>query len=201
MTPNCYGGGLELGLESGVAILLYGFILEEVPDRHEEEVNISPHPVVIDWNAPQPVDARGTGYEGAGDLRTATLEPEDIDQIERELRLRIPSFLRAWMRANPFEGFIDEPDALTFLRDALIADNVRLRRNGYYGREWPSHLFWIGNDGGGGAYFVESGREKDRIYYYDWNEGIGSVVGTENSDAETPQEFLESIKDLYNVPD
>ncbi len=50
----------------------------------------------------------------------------------------------------------------------MSANNLWRERD-YYGRPWPENAFWVGSDGGGGAYFIVCDSDTDSaVYYIDW---------------------------------
>ena len=158
----------------------------------------------MDWTTHQPIDDREFSFDEDSDSRRMVLAEDDIAQIERELRVEIPSFIKHWMVSNPVKDFFDDPQIYFVYRDYLIETYVRLRRDGYYGRVWPSDLLWISSDPGAGAYFVQSGSDRKMIYWFDWESGErgeNEFVSIGKSESETPDEFLATLAEFHNDPD
>ena len=121
---------------------------------------------------------------------------EDVQVIESELRIVVPEFLRRWLMENPFRDLPDEARCLVYHRDQLIHQNIELRRAGYYGRKWPDRLLWIGDDRGGGAYFVDVTENPAAVYWYDWEEGEGDTVLPESAERHAPEKFIRYISEI-----
>lgn len=121
---------------------------------------------------------------------------DEVVDVEIELRLVVPDFLRRWLIENPFSDCDHDKCQLMCHKDHIIRYNVKQRREGYYGREWPENLLYIGNDGGGGAYFVDTEEKEDAVYWYDWEQGEGDTVLPIYSTRHTPEEFLNNVLDL-----
>jgi len=145
------------------------------------------------WKQPQPIDWRRMDAKLVEDWRTVNMSEQDVDMLEKELNLVVPDFLRHWLLLNPFASRDSDTRALMCSRDHVIDDNVKLRRDGYYGRLWPESLLYIGDDWGGGAYFVDTKQAVPMVYYYDWESDEGDTVLPEYSKAYTDDEFLEEI--------
>ncbi len=150
-----------------------------------------------DWTSPQPIDEREVVLGDDEPLwHKRTLSVEDIEQLENELLIEVPEFLRSWMGSNPLSEIPDGSRALAFHRDFLIKKNVEVRRGGYYGRDWPENLLWLGDDWGAGAYYVDTRAAGPAIYYYDWEDGEGDVVTPSVSEKFAPENFVSMIGDL-----
>ena len=120
----------------------------------------------------------------------------DIGIVESELCITVPSFLKRWFLQNPFRNFPHPTRCLVCNRDRLIHENIVLRRQGYYGREWPDQMLWIGDDWSGGAYFVDASENSPGIFWYDWEEGKGEMVLPAYSERHSPDEFIDYISRL-----
>jgi hypothetical protein len=119
----------------------------------------------------------------------------EIAEVEAALALAIPAFLKLWFLENPLSRCGTEHTSLICDRKQIIDENTRLRKEGYYGRLWPKEYLWIGQDGGGGAYFVSVGGGAPSVYWYDWEEGSGTVVDIANSEKVSADEFLRREKE------
>ena len=148
----------------------------------------------INWSDPEPIDDRQVDLTEPPDWRALQMSDSDIRVIEAELRLFVPPFLREWFIENPFRDLATQHRALVCDRDRIIHGNVELRREGFYGRDWPERLLWVGDDWGGGAYFVDVAESSPAVYWYDWEEGKGDVVLAANSERRSPEEFLQFVK-------
>lgn len=148
---------------------------------------------VFDWAAPQPIDAREV--DCPWHYHKLRMNPADVDRLERELHLKVPGFLRQWFLENPLRDD-DSTRALICHADLLIQENVKLRRKGVCGRTWPESLLWIGDDWGGGEYFVDATLAEPAVFYFDIESGQDEIVLSEESESHTPEEFIRYIKSL-----
>jgi cell wall assembly regulator SMI1 len=89
----------------------------------------------------------------------------DVDQIERELGIKVPADYRAVVTNYP------APDAA---KDALydhptyvIDDNRRVREGPLWGVNWPTKYLVVGADGSGGIYCIEVERQQSPVIYFD----------------------------------
>lgn len=150
-----------------------------------------------DWKKPQPIDSREITDLSDAELRERPMSDEDIATIERELEVKIPSFLATWFKYDPFSGVPGVSVQFSTHRDHIISENVRLRRDGYYGSDWPDELLWIGDDGGGGAFYADCRQEEDLVYYVDWEVGDGSPVGADWSEVYSAFDYLTKVKGWF----
>lgn len=148
-----------------------------------------------DWKQSQPIDDREVTVLTDKELREKPMTDEDVATIERELGIKIPSFLVAWFKCDPFSDVAGVSIQFSTHRDYIISENVRLRRDGYYGSDWPDPLLWIGDDGGGGAFYVDCRLAEDLVYYVNWEEGDASPVGADWSEVYSPSEYLSKVKE------
>jgi len=150
----------------------------------------------MDWSKRQPIDDWEVDLTEPLDWRLLRMSEDEVNVLESELHLTVPDFLRRWLIDNPFRNFPEQTRCLVCNRDRLISENVELRREGYYGRNWPENLLWIGDDWAGGAYFVDVTEKSAAVYWYDWEEGRGDIVLPENSERHEPEEFIQYIAGL-----
>jgi len=150
----------------------------------------------MNWLERQPIDSRTVDLTEPVDWRVLRMSEDDVGVLEAELGITIPNFLRQWLIGNPFRDLPEQTRALICARDRLIHTNVELRREGYYGRKWPEHLLWIGDDWSGGAYFVDLTEKQPSVYWYDWEQGEGDTVLPGNSERHAADEFIEYVARL-----
>lgn len=93
------------------------------------------------------------------------MNPHEIARIERHFHLSLP------------EGYVRVIGGSTARRlgaMALETDASRLkeaneghRRDCPWGFEWRSSFWWIGEDGAGGFYFIDTAEGSSTVYYFD----------------------------------
>ena len=145
----------------------------------------------MSWSDPQPIDLREVDLTEPPDWRLLRMTEADITILESELRISVPAFLKQWLTTNPFRDFPQQKRCLVCHRDRLIHENIQLRREGYYGRKWLDELLWIGDDWGGGAYFVNVREDCPGVYWYDWEQGKGDTVLPMYSERNSPEKFIQ----------
>lgn len=99
----------------------------------------------------------------------------DLDRVERELGVRLPSDYRALVltypvglgKSGPDYELLDDPGQ-------LIAANRLLREEGFFGSPWPAHFFSFGGDGFGNEYYLDLRREPSPVYFADHEGAIDS---------------------------
>jgi hypothetical protein len=93
---------------------------------------------------------------------------DDLDRVESELGIRLPSDYRALVIAYPVGLGRSGPD-YELLDDSqqLIAINRLLREEGFFGSPWPAHFFSFGGDGCGNEYYLDLRREPSPVYFAD----------------------------------
>lgn len=85
---------------------------------------------------------------------------DQLDRVERELGIRLPSNYRALVVTYPAGLGSSGPDyELLDDPEQLIAINRRLREEGFFGMPWPAHFFSFGGDGTGNEYYLELDRD------------------------------------------
>jgi hypothetical protein len=93
---------------------------------------------------------------------------DDLDRVERELGIRLPSEYRALVLTYPVGLGTAGPDTqLLDLPEQLIAINRSLRSHGFSGEAWPAHFFTFGGDGHGNHYYLDVRREPSPVYFAD----------------------------------
>jgi hypothetical protein len=107
----------------------------------------------------------------------------------------MPGFLKLWFQQNPLATCRSEHHSLICDKRTIIRENLKLRKEGYYGRLWPSEYLWIGSDAGFGAYYVSTTGSQPLVYWYDWEEGEGSIVDVSNSEEQSAGEFLRAMRE------
>jgi hypothetical protein len=92
---------------------------------------------------------------------------EDFQRIEAELSVTLPNFYKKTMADHPFPRGDAANFGLCNSPDEIIKENTISRKNGFFGAQWPSHLFIIGFDGLGNYSFVNLGESAGRVYFAD----------------------------------
>lgn len=92
----------------------------------------------------------------------------DLDRVEHDLGIRLPSDYRALVLAYPAGLGAGGPD-YELLDDAsqLIAINRLFREQGFFGLPWPPHFFSFGGDGNGNEYYLDLRTEPSPVYFAD----------------------------------
>jgi hypothetical protein len=117
----------------------------------------------------------------------------DIARIESALDVRLPDAYRQTLRDNPlaYSRSNLEPNAVCMNAEIIIEYNLCSRSEGYYGRNWPLHYLWIGDDYGGGAYFLKTDSDL-RVFYVNWESNDHQLDDLETLDSwPTLHRFLE----------
>jgi cell wall assembly regulator SMI1 len=93
---------------------------------------------------------------------------DDLDRIERELGIRLPSDYRALVLTYPAGLGASGPD-YELLDDAsqLIALNRLFREQGFFDLPWPPHFYSFGGDGNGNEYYLDLRKEPSAVYFAD----------------------------------
>ena len=93
---------------------------------------------------------------------------EDLEQIEQELGITLPHDYRELMLTYPFapDSFANDCDLPNDPR-RLIDTNCDLRRDGFFGMEWPNHYFSMGGDGSGNEHFIDLRRNPSPVFLAD----------------------------------
>jgi cell wall assembly regulator SMI1 len=93
---------------------------------------------------------------------------DDLDRIEHELGIRLPSEYRALALTYPLGRGPSGPD-YELLDDAnqIIAINRLFREQGFFGMPWPPHFFTFGGDGSGNEYYLDLRKEPSPVYFAD----------------------------------
>jgi hypothetical protein len=93
---------------------------------------------------------------------------EQLDRVERELDIRLPSDYRALVLTYPAGLGPSGPDyELLDDPEQLISINRSLREEGFFGMPWPAHFFSFGGDGMGNEYYLDLRREPSPVYFAD----------------------------------
>ena len=95
------------------------------------------------------------------------MNKQDIEQIEAELKLKLPSFYSDQMLDYPFKGWDCEDWMLCNDPQEIIRQNNENRKGGFFDTDWPNHFFIIGFDGCGNYYFIDLETNKERVYFAD----------------------------------
>lgn len=117
----------------------------------------------------------------------------DIARIEFALEVHLPAAYRQVLQDNPLAYSRSNlaPNAVCMDAEIIIQYNLSSRREGYYGRNWPLHYLWIGDDYGGGAYFLKADSDP-RVFYVNWNSDDQQLDDLETLDSwPTLDRFLE----------
>jgi hypothetical protein len=93
---------------------------------------------------------------------------DDLDRIERELGILLPTDYRTLMLTYPAGLGPSGPD-YELLDDPirLIALNRLLREQGFFGLPWPTHFFSFGGDGSGNEYYLDLSRQATPVCFAD----------------------------------
>ena len=85
------------------------------------------------------------------------MQADDLDAIERELGIRLPTVYRAAAEAGRLAGLLNAD------RRSVVAIN-RAFRNGDFGdRDWPPHMFAFADDGGGNSFCLDLSTGRSRV--------------------------------------
>lgn len=121
----------------------------------------------------------------------------DVRAIEEKFGIEFPAAYRDVLMRNPLAAeFPDEEiDLLKTNIESLLYVNQLYRDGGYYGKSWPHNAFWVGGDGGGGAYFLMcDGREN--FYYINWENSSHNFESLQQLKiADSVSRFLNFVRD------
>jgi hypothetical protein len=93
----------------------------------------------------------------------------DIERIENEIGLKLPSRYKAALLNHPRPTPILDHLELFSEADHVIDLNKRLRDEGFYGQDWPDHAIAVG-EADGCVFFIYPTDDKCAVYYADYNE-------------------------------
>ena len=113
--------------------------------------------------------------------------------LERELAVSLPPEYSEALLNDPLQAELP-PDYITDFasdKETLVRANQLYRKCGYYNKGWPDNIFWIGGDGGGGAYFLQIHSNDSNVHYIDWEDREHSFDRlTDLTSATSISEFL-----------
>ncbi|MEM1028575.1 MAG: hypothetical protein AAGJ38_10870, partial [Planctomycetota bacterium] len=89
---------------------------------------------------------------------------EDVDVIEDQFEVKLPSDYRIFLVDYPFATDNEE---LTANLEELVKTNLGLRNDKPWGFSWERRFWWCGSDGSGGIYFLDCNQNDSMIYYLD----------------------------------
>lgn len=96
---------------------------------------------------------------------------EDVSAIEEDLDVTLPQSYKDAIQNYPFKNIDDIDnieDSLIKNKDRLIALNLKLRKDGFGGSQWPDYFFVIGEDGSGNYFFMNlKNKDDERVFYAD----------------------------------
>jgi cell wall assembly regulator SMI1 len=93
---------------------------------------------------------------------------EDLDRVEHDLGIRLPSEYRALIMTYPLGLGPSGPDyELLDDADQLVAINRLFRQQGFFDMPWPAHFFTFGGDGLGNQYYLDLRKEPSPVYFAD----------------------------------
>jgi hypothetical protein len=92
------------------------------------------------------------------------IRPKDLDEIEGRFHIHLPRAYRECIALmddlEPTIGEVFDTDLAT-----LIEENESVRRNGFFGLDWPNHYFVLGGNGAGDLYYLDTTeQERPRVY-------------------------------------
>ncbi len=93
---------------------------------------------------------------------------DDLNRIEKELSIKLPESYRRFMLAFPVPAFAGNHETeLWDDADALIKQNLELRKGITFVRPWPPRFFALGVDGGGSATAIDLNEPSTPIIWAD----------------------------------
>ena len=97
------------------------------------------------------------------------MSPEDISLIERSTGKTLPAHYVALVTDYPARLADTEAPDFALLDDPrqIIEYNLEVRRDGYFGEQWPEHYFIIGHNGCGDYYVILLGSTQFSVGFSD----------------------------------
>lgn len=103
----------------------------------------------------------------------------DLDRIENELKIKLPSYYRSYIENYPLQasknkiGLNENEEGMEDLylytdTSMIIKDNLYMRNTDWsdFNFVWNDTYFQIGKDGTGGYYFIDINSELQNIFFF-----------------------------------
>jgi hypothetical protein len=93
---------------------------------------------------------------------------QDISKIERELAVTLPADYKAAVQNYPVRADYGTDDSVLFDDAEAVIDQNRRYRAGFAGLPpWPSHYFFIGDDGAASCYLLDLSKSPAPVLFAD----------------------------------
>ena len=114
---------------------------------------------------------------------------EEARQLEDEFKILLPARYRNAARFDPHCGPMEE--FATSAEDLRIS-NLGCRERNPWGFQWEDRFWWIGGDGSGGLYFIDTSDADVIVYYLDHEMPARSI---EDREELVPQPLYDFLND------
>ena len=116
---------------------------------------------------------------------------DEANQLEREFNIIFP----AWYRAAVTDHFpFEQPgEEFTNVVEDLRISNQGCRKSDPWGFKWQDHFWWIGDDGSGGFYFIDTSESDSTIYSFDHEAPARSMNDREKLVPQTFDDFVNEV--------
>lgn len=121
------------------------------------------------------------------------VSPEQVAELESRFSRTFPVDYRAFLIDYPFAK---DQRELTANPQTLAAENQPPQSALAYGLKWSDRLWWVGDDGCGGFYFIDCAEEPTRIYYWDHESGPPDLEEREDLSPRSIEEAVADIRQL-----
>ncbi len=96
------------------------------------------------------------------------MSPQDIDRIEWALRIRLPRDYKETVLNFPVRQHLGSDDSPLFDDPGAIIEQNRQYREGFAGMPpWPSHFYFIGDDGAASCYLLDLNQSPSPVFLAD----------------------------------